>query len=193
MKSNKSIKIIIGILVFVIFLIIIFWFFPVTFSRYQTETESEVNIQYAFYLLKTDYFTEEIKLGEIVPQDEKYIYSFTVANNDGINRLETDLEYDLVITTTTNLPLSYELYLNTDYNDPTNNIITSDVTASDEYGTYFRTLKVNTEYFSYKEDQVNTYYLVVSFPSIYKDSVYQDIVDSVTISIDSKQILPDNN
>ena len=85
---------------------------PASYSKYESKGGSEAEIQYAFYLLKADYFTKNIKLMDIVPRNDSYEYVFTVSNFDGDKRLETDLEYDLWISATTNLPLDYKLYLN---------------------------------------------------------------------------------
>ena len=43
-------------------------------------------------------------------------FNFTIANNDGTNRIGVDAVYDLKIITTTNLPLRYELYRDQSYN-----------------------------------------------------------------------------
>ena len=98
------------------------------------------------------------------------------------------------IVTTTNLPLSYRLFLNDDYTSPTaTNIITSDVTAADEYGTYFKTMSTDTKYFSYLYNETNLYTLVINFPKTYTDAKYQDVLESIEIVIDSKQILASDN
>lgn len=179
--KKSSIKWIIIALIFTFLIILI----PVTFSRYESSATSKAEIQYAFYILKADYFTKNIKLMDIVPRDEDYMYVFTVSNFEGDKRLETKLEYDLWISCTTNLPLEYKLYLNDDMN---NNIILSDDTSPDEDGTYFRKLTTNKRNFSYTDNQTDTYYLFIRFPSIYKDSMYADIVENITININSRQI-----
>ena len=100
------------------------------------------------------------------------------------------MEYDLKIRTTTNLPLEYRLYSNQNYNDTDAlNIITSDEITQDEDGTYFRIIKTNTESFSYKEKKENIYQLVVYFPQKYNTINYQDIIEGIEISVDSKQVI----
>ena len=51
-----------------------------------------------------------------VPRNKKvltYPYQYLlISNNNGEKRCETNMEYTLTITTTTNLPLTYKLYLN---------------------------------------------------------------------------------
>ena len=163
---------------------------PSTLSKYTSNSSSDVKTDVAFYIVKTDYKTEEILLDEIVPREEPYVYTFEVSNNDGKNRTETNLSYDLSIRTTTNLPLEYELYLNEDYKDSgARTIFTSDNTEQDSDSTYFRNFKTDTKYFSYLYDEKNTYQLVVRFPKDYIDYKYQDIYESIEITIKSKQIV----
>lgn len=173
-----------------IMLVLLIKVMPLTYSRYETDATSDVKADIAFYLLKTDYVISTIKIPHLVPSDTPYIYKFTIANNDGTNRLETRLKYDLSIKTTTNLPLSYSLYMNEEYTSSSAiNIIVDDIVSQDEYGTYFKVMKTNTNYFSYLYDEVNTYTLVINFPKRYNTADYQDLVENIEINIDSKQIL----
>lgn len=188
--DKKRFLLSIKILVLFVCLVVTIYFTPVVFSKYESDTVSVANANIAFYLLKENYYTESLQLVEMVPRSAPYAYSFTVSNNDGTNRLETDLEYDLTIVTTTNLPLDYELYLNETYNaSGATNIIVNDTTATDVDGTYFRTMTTPKETFGFTENQTNTYTLVVYFPSTYISYLYQDILENIEIIINSKQIL----
>lgn len=174
---------------FLVLLILVFNI-PSTLSKYTSDSSSDVKTDVAFYLLKTDYQTESILLDEIAPSDDAYVYNFSVSNYEGNNRLETNLSYDLSIRTTTNLPLEYELYLNEDYTSSgASSIFTSDETVLDSDSTYFRNFTTDTKYFSYLYDEINNYQLVVYFPKEYIDYKYQDIYESVEITIKSKQII----
>ena len=53
---------------------------PASYSKYESKGGSEAEIQYAFYLLKADYFTKNIKLMDIVQSNESY-YNFLKLNN----------------------------------------------------------------------------------------------------------------
>lgn len=171
-------------------LLIVLLNIPSTLSRYTSSSSSDVETDVAFYVLKSDYQTENILLDEIVPRDDPYVYNFSVANNDGTNRLETNLSYDLSIRTTTNLPLEYELYLNEDYTSSgASSIFVSDNTVLDSDSTYFRNFTTDTKYFSYLYDEVNNYQLVVYFPREYIDYKYQDIYESIEITLKSKQVI----
>lgn len=90
-----------------------------------------------------------------------------------------------MLKTTTNLPLSYELYMNSDEN----NILVSEEIVKDEYGTYFNVMKTNKEIFNYKDNKTNSYKLKVKFPKVYDSFDYQDIVEAIFLEVDSKQLI----
>lgn len=188
MKLRKNLKKLIIIIICIIIIISIYK----TFSKYQSNSTGEGDIDVAFYIVKEGFQNMSLSLNAIEPRQEPYVYTFTIANTDGTNRTETDLEYDLEIKTTTNLPLTYELYMNENYNSSgATNIIRRNTVITDEYGTYFRTITTDTENFGYQIDQINTYNLVVYFPEIYKSINYQNIIEGITINVNSKQILSD--
>ena len=178
------------LLILVIALIITISLTPVVFSRYETEAATVASNEIAFYILKENYYTESLSLTSMVPQSAPYVYNFTVANNDGLHRVETDMEYDLSIITTTNLPLIYALYMNQAYNDNgAVSIILSDNVAADSDGTYWKTITTAKQSFSYTTNQSNSYQLVIYFPVTYTHYKYQDIAEMVRIVINSKQVL----
>lgn len=174
-------KITLGIILLLILLLLM----PFAYSKLFSSNESETKLETAFFLLKADYYSKEIKLEELEPRDTPYIYKFKVANNDGENRLETKMEYNLKVVTTTNLPLTYKLYKNNN----TENIIINDTIEQDEDGTYFRTLEIDPETFGYEQNEENIYELSVLFPKKYDNFEYQDIVEGIFINIDAKQII----
>lgn len=189
MKINRKRSIIIAkLLVNILFIILIFILLNRTFAKYKTEATSQAEIQAAFYLLNDEYQSAEVKLDSLEPRDDEYVYSFSVSNNKSNKRTETSLEYELKIITTTNLPLSYKLYKNEDYKTGTS-IITSDTTLPDEYGTFFRTICTEKEIFTYSENKTNIYTLVVKFPKEYNKTEYQDIIEAITIAIESRQLI----
>ena len=107
-KKNRIEKLVILTMVLVLLICVI----PKTFSKYESDMSGVAEVETAFYVVATDYQYQTIALPTIVPTDEPYVYTFSVANNKDGKRLETRLEYNLSIRTTTNLPLTYELYKN---------------------------------------------------------------------------------
>ena len=148
-------------------------------------------IEVALYLLNDSTQSMNLNLFSMIPQDAPYVKTFSISNNEGTSRTETSLEYDLQIITTTNLPLRYELYMHEEGEaSNTTDIITSKVIEADEDGTYFQKIGTNTKSFGHTEDKTNIYDLVIYFDKQYKTIVdYQDIIESVELKIDSKQII----
>ena len=177
-------KRIIQILILILILILLIRIISLTISKYESSAISDSAIQVAFYVLNRDYQSMSLNLESLFPRDEPYVYYFFVSNSNGDKTCETDMEYDLTIRTTTNLPIEYELYKNDQYTNATaQNIIKSDDS------TYFRGLTTETETFSYNEAKKNIYQLVVRFPEKYNTINYQDIIEAIEITVDSKQII----
>ena len=57
-------------------------------------------------------YSNNIKLTDLIPSNDKYVYTFSIQNYKDNDICEVDMIYDVLIKTTTNLPLNYELYLN---------------------------------------------------------------------------------
>lgn len=175
--------IIIGSLLLLIGLFIIK--FPDTDARFASSVSSNVIGSVAFYVVDLETQNVEINLDKLVPSDEEYEYNFTISNYKDEKHLETNAEYDLVIRTTTNLPLEYKLYMN----DKNEDIIISSEQVQDNNGTYFNIMKVNKEYFRYDETKTNNYNLIIKFPKEYSSFNYQDIIESIEIILKSNQIV----
>lgn len=186
----KRMKIYIKLVILFSCLLITLRIFTLTLSKFESEAKSTTDIDIAFYLLKEDYQTMELSLENLYPSEKPYVYTFSISNADGEKRAEVDLTYDLVIKTTTNLPLTYELYMNELYDDENSNIaLTRNEVDTDEDGTYFRYLETANETFEYVNIEKNVYQLVVYFPQEYNTENYQDIIESIEINIDAKQVI----
>ena len=177
------------LLILIVCLLIVFRIFVLIWSRYESEATSNANVDIAFYLLNEDFQEMTLNLAEIFPQDNAYVYTFSIGNEEGEKTAEIDLSYDLKIRTTTNLPLTYSLYMNQDYEDENaiNKIETNEI-EQDEDGTYFRTMTTETETLFYKEPKTNVYQLIVHFPANYNTIEYQDIIEMLEITVDSRQL-----
>lgn len=180
---RNKILVITGILIF-------FWFLylfkvPESLSKFTSLVSSDANISIAFYVIDTEYQVEEIKLDKIVPSDTAYEYNFSVANYNKTKRLETNAEYNIVIRTTTNLNLEYELY----ENNSTDSAILSKELIQDEDGMYYNVIKTKKEQFGFKKNQINYYTLSIKFPLEYIDYDYQDMIESIEIIVLSKQVI----
>lgn len=186
---NKKVKRLYAkFIILIIGLIIILRIVFLVFAKYSSEATFQSNINVAFYLFKEDYQSMSLNLASILPQKDSYVFTFTIGNQDKDKSAEIDLKYNLTIKATTNLPIKYELYMNQNYNDTNaKNIITSDTTEKDDDGTYFKTMKVNTETLEFANPKTNVYNLVINFPENYNTENFQDIIEMIEIEVESKQ------
>ena len=181
-----------------------------SYSLYESEASSTADINVAFYTLEDEYETKVISLEEMLPGDKRAI-KFSISNfdkdeNDQDIRTETDMEYELKIRTTTNLPLEYKLYkeqsLDSDelidmlevetvenenmYLDEDNTIFKALVQSDPELKAARITDK---DEFYYYESDTKTYILEVELPKKYNTVDYQNIIECIEISVDSKQVM----
>lgn len=186
MKKNNLIKITL------LFFLIIFLacLVPFTKSKYESQTIANFKNDVAIYLVETSFKEVDINIPDLVPSTEPYIYNFTISNTDGENISEVNIEYELYIKTTTNLPLKYELYLNEDYKDPSSiNIFETEEIITDEYGTFYRKVGIPKRYFYYDIETTDKYTLVINFPIDYNNSIYENCIESIELIVDSKQVI----
>ena len=52
-------------------------------SKYESIANSTANVDIAFYLLNEDYKTMTLNLASLFPQDDAYVYTFSIGNQDG--------------------------------------------------------------------------------------------------------------
>lgn len=187
---NKKKKILYTKLVILILcFFIVLRIFVLVLSKYESIADSNANVDIAFYLLKEDYQTMTTNLAAIAPRDNAYVFNFSIGNQDGEKKAEVDLTYDLTIRTTTNLPLTYDLYMNQQYDDAdATSIIKENVISQDEDLTYFRTITTEPVTLKYTTGTTNMYQLVVYFPKDYNKENYQDIIEALEITVDAKQV-----
>ena len=190
MLNRRKLKLIVILLFLVFAIIILSRLIAFTLSRYESTGQSDTEVDIAFYVLNPDYQSMTLNLDTLVPRNTPYTYSFTVSNSDGTNRAEVDLEYEIVIRTTTNLPISYRLYMNEVYTaSGATSIFTSNETIQDDYNTYFKRMETDTVTLNYTETTTNTYQLVLDFPTTYNTYNYQDIIEAIEISVNSRQVI----
>ena len=185
-KWKKGIQI--KIIIFFSFLIILYILISNILARYESNAIGTGEMEVAFYLLNENYQSMSISLSDMVPREGPYIYNFSVANYNATDRTEVELEYDLTIVMTTNLPLGCELYFNETYLDiNAENIAASSSPQPDADGTYFKTILTPKVIFGHTTNQINNYQLIIYFPEIYKSIEYQNIIEVLEIQVNSRQ------
>ncbi len=185
MAKNKKIKLYVKLIILVICFILVIQIFAITISRYESNSTSNADIDIAFYVVNEDYQTLTFTLEDIVPRTEPYVYNFTVSNEKDGKTAEVDIEYELNVRTTTNLPLQYELYKTEDGNQAKAN----EELIQDEDGTIFNNLTANTYTFYYDTPRVDMYTLRVYFPEEYNTENYQDILELIEVNVNARQIV----
>lgn len=189
MINKKLRRLYAKLVILVLCFLIIARIFVLVLSKYESISNSYANVDIAFYLLKEDFQTMTLNLASILPQNNAYTFEFSIGNQAGEDIAEVDIEYELTLRTTTNLPLTYELYMNQSYTDQwATNIIKENIVNLDENGTYFRTMTTDKITLKYTEGKTNLYQLVVYFPENYNQENYQDIIELIEININGVQI-----
>lgn len=201
-KKLKKSLIIISLIIIIIFVAIQI---RNTLARYETTTTTQRDVDVAFWVVDNSFKTERLVIDDIYPLDTPFEYQFTVSNFNGDKVAETDIEYEIVLTTTTNLPLSYEITRNgTTYTGINQKLF------ADEDGTVFREIRFGATENPYplimdtitganneKTKITDTYILKVTFPTqSYVNGVlvdnrtnldYPDLMEDIKIELTARQ------
>lgn len=185
-KAVSKIFIIIILLSIIIFAIIQI---RNTLARYESMATTERDVDVAFWIVDNSFKSQRLLLGNIFPSAMPFEYTFTVSNFNGTKSAETDLEYELEIITTTNLPLSYEISKN---GTPCTNII--EELYSDEDDTFYRKIKLETDTHNLIMDEgtdtTDTFVIKVTFPESNSINLeYADLMEYINLNLNAKQII----
>ena len=219
-KLQRKLPLAIGIILIIVILVI----FPNTLSRYASSGNSNTSINVAYSLLDVvniegETIADNVALTNIEPNGEYQNYIFEVRNYKDIvdatnkttrKRINVRMQYNVEITVTTNLPITYYIDVEThdgqiytsDRVQPY--LITSHGTCSDTAGdsikeglycdsdnTYFykfsypTTNNLLTMY--YGSDQADRYTIHYSLASSANTVQYQDIIELLSIKIYAQQ------
>ena len=184
-----------------------------TLAKYETTTTTNRDVDVAFWVVDNTFKTDRILIDEIYPRDTSFEYTFSVSNFDPGSLetdlddkiAETDLEYELVLKSTTNLPLNYEIKRNGTTYFRVNHTDT-DGLYTDADGTYYREMKIGTTENPYpfymdtirddgtgkkvKNKITDTFILKVTFPQSYNGNQdYADLMEDIKIYLSARQII----
>ena len=163
-----------------------------TYTRYESNVDLSAEAATAFFVVDQGTYESSISLTGLIPSLEPLYYRFYVANYDkDENKTNVDLTYKIKFETTTNLPLTYEIVRNEDFNGSYTNIIDSTSVRQDDNDVYYNVLTDNDTYsFGHRQKEVDEYILKVVFPQSYKDypDLYQGVIELFSIIIDASQV-----
>ena len=171
-------------------LFLAYYLFKGAYASYKSSAKLVTNIDKALYLIDTDKMSFNIDPEQIVPSLEPYTYKFSVSNFNSSTQGEVSLLYTVKVITTTNLPISIQLYRNENYDDSqATPLLTGARTVQDEDGSWYNIYDTNNSYtMDYKDKITDVYTLVVNFPKNYSSSTtYADCIESIEVRIESSQ------
>ena len=155
-----------------------------TYSIFHSDTNGVIANKIAFYVVDTVPQTQEIKIGQVKPDGQDYSYDIEVSNFKDGKVSEVDLDYTVQIITTTNIPVNYELYVN----DGDTNVIGNKEIIQDDNGMYFFKYSPQVGSFVHGVSKTDKFTLVVNFPQIYNDAAYQDLIETVEVTVNANQV-----
>lgn len=163
------------------------------YGAYYSSKSIRTNIDRAIYLIEAGNMSFNIDINQLVPRDEDYVYTFSIANyNDNVNS-EIDISYSIELVTTTNLPIDFKLYRNEDnYLDSSAiNLLGSSDLRQDEDGAWYKVFDTTNEYnLLYASPTADVYTFVANFPKSYSNEMsYANMGDNISVIIKSKQVV----
>ena len=179
-----------SLIIISLLIVIIFVFIQIrgTLARYETTASTERNVEVAFWMIDTSFASERLLIDEIFPANTSYDYTFAVSNFNGIKRAETDLEYEVVLTTTTNLPFQYVI----EKDGVPCTMIEQLITDTD--GTYYKEIKLETAtnnlILETGSDQTHNFKNKLTFPKSNNENMeYADLIEYIKLDLSAKQII----
>ena len=170
-------------------LIIIISSIGFTYARYETDTTLKLNPNIAFFIVDATNNTKSLELTKMVPSNDYYDYYFEVSNFNDTGKANVDLNYNIKLKMTTNLPLTYEIYKVED--NTMANINTVNISTNQD-GMYFKEYVDTNDYFmACKAKKTDRFLLRVYFPLEYKNNpdYYESVIDLVEININATQVV----
>ena len=189
MFDKKKIKKILIILLLIAIIIIAIILISRTLAKYETTATSDKDVDVAFWIVNDDFKDGKILIKDIYPSNNSFDYAFSVSNfkqeDESITkRAETDLEYELTLTMTTNLPLEYQILKNGTILYPKQEIIT------DDDGTYYKRFSLNTAHMKQGVDTTDNFVIRVTFPKENDTNAeYSDLIEYIKLDLNAKPIV----
>lgn len=175
-------------LIFILFLS--YSLFKMAYARYEMQARLVTNIDKALYIFEAGDVSFNLEPTGIIPRNEPYTYRFSVANFNNTHDSDVDLTYRIRLRTTTNLPITMQLYRNELPGDNgATNILGTAVDMQDEDDAWYHVYDINTDYEMLFANETTDYYtLVINFPiSAASDTTFANAIENIEITLKSKQ------
>ena len=190
MKSKG--KLILFGLLLILLVLLVFLMVRFVYASYETDATLNVSIDEAIYIFSDEKMSFNIDSSKIVPSNTPYTYTFSVSNFKNTQTADVDLLYTVQVVTTTNLPITLELYRNETYsqnNSNLHNIIGTMSLVQDDDGAWYREYPKTSEFeMLYRSNITDVFTLVVKFPVSYaSDDTYADAIENIEIRLESRQ------
>jgi len=190
LKEKKRFLLFVFVLLFI--LVVAGYLFRVAYARYEMRAKINGEIDKAIYILDVETVSFNLDPIGIIPSNSPYVYRFTVSNFTDTKQSDVDYTYTLKVRTTTNLPLSMELYRNELYTDPgATNMFTGAINKRDIDNAWYYLYKPSGEFeMYYANETTDVYTLVINFPAFYANDVdYANYLESIEVIVESKQMI----
>jgi hypothetical protein len=160
-----------------------------TYAKFASEVKLKSNIDKAIYLINSTKLTFDIDPDRIVPSDKPYQYKFSVSNFSDNKISDIDIDYDITLVSTTNLPINIKLIRNENYSSSSTNIFNNPIVRKDLGDVFYKEYKTKNKYsFLYSAKNTDIYTLVIDFPKEYgRDTTYVSQIENIEITIKSHQ------
>ena len=93
-------------------LFLAFYLLKIAYARYEIRAKINANLDKALYIFEDDKLSFNLDSEGIIPSNNPYTYRFSVSNFNATKHSDVDLSYKVKVRTTTNLPISVNIYRN---------------------------------------------------------------------------------
>lgn len=187
---EEKIRFLLFALILLVALFLAYFLLKKAYASYQSSARLVTNIDKAVYLLDSTKMSFNIDSEQIVPSVDPYVYKFSVSNFNDVGSSEINLTYGVKIITTTNLPITVQLYRNENYDDATaTGLLSGARIVQDDDGAWYNIYDSFSKYdMDYTDKVTDIYTLVINFPKTYSSSTtYADCIENIEIDIESSQ------
>lgn len=189
--DRKKMGIALKLTILVLAVVLIVNIIDITYSRYQSSANMNVQSSIAMFLVDQGTTNASIALEGLEPSSGTYDYVINVRNYKDAERTQVDLNYHFKIETTTNLPITIKVFRNEDNTPNSTDIITSTSLRTDG-DVYYRVYDTSQDYqFHYTANEQDYYTIVVTYPISYQNfpDLYQGKIELLNVIITAEQVV----